>query len=169
MNDLLNWLWSLDPTTRLILLLAAGVSALILLAAIVQRIRQSAVDARRRAELRRTMHSVELQQQEIERLSTRIIATSSTPAIAGFEIVRQIEAVFADGHPSPEKAVMTLKALAAQKGANAIINLESARQPGGKCFARGDVVIVKPLPIPVAQPPARPQSPQRPPPPAKPQ
>ncbi|HUU94477.1 MAG TPA: hypothetical protein VM487_01960, partial [Phycisphaerae bacterium] len=80
-----------------------------------------------------------------ERLAGRIVSTSSTTTIAGFEIVRQIEAVFADGHPSQSKAVEALKALAAEKGANALINLGSARLPSGRCVAQGDAVVVRPV------------------------
>jgi len=82
---------------------------------------------------------------EIERQAAHIIATSSTAAIAGFEILRQIEAVFTEGHASPQDAVAALKAAAAEKGANAVINLSGQRQGTGKCAANGDAVMVKPI------------------------
>ena len=53
--------------------------------------------------------------------------------------------MFTEGHKSPANAVEMLKALAAQKGANAIINLAGERPPGNKCVARGDAVIVRSL------------------------
>ena len=82
---------------------------------------------------------------EIDRQAGHIMATSSTGAIAGFEIVRQIEAVFTEGHASPQDAVAALKATAAEKGANAVINLSGQRQGTGKCAAHGDAVMVKPI------------------------
>ena len=87
---------------------------------------------------------MQLQQEELDRLAARILATSSTGTIAGFTLVRQIEAVYTDGHPSPNKAVQVLKAQAAEKGANAVINLVGERLPSGKCQAHGDAVIVRP-------------------------
>ena len=41
-----------------------------------------------------------------------------------------------------------MEAEAAEKGANALINLVSERPPSSKCVARGDAVIVKPLEMP---------------------
>lgn len=139
-----NWFNLDDPFARAIVIGAVAVIALALLGAFLARRREAKQAARRRAELRQHHGQLQLRQQEIDRLAVRIIATSSTPAIAGFTLVRQIEAVFTDGHPSPAKAVETLKALAAQKGANALINLDGERLPNGKCSARGDAVIVRP-------------------------
>ncbi len=82
---------------------------------------------------------------KIDRQAGHIVATSSTAAIAGFEILRQIEAVFTEGHASPQDAVAALKAAAAEKGANAVINLSGQRQGTGKCAAHGDAVMVKPI------------------------
>lgn len=82
---------------------------------------------------------------EIERQAGHIIATSSTAAIAGFDIIRQIEAVFTEGHMTPQDAVNALKAAAAEMGANAVINLSGQRQGTGKCAAHGDAVRVKPI------------------------
>jgi hypothetical protein len=153
-----------DPVIVAIVLAASVVVLLALVARLWNRRRAARYDARRRAELRKQRGYLQMQQQEIERLASRIIATSSTAAIPGFRVVRQIEAVFTDGHPSPSKAVEFLKAVAAQKGANAVINLNSARPPSGKCLAHGDAVIVHPLgdgipdatdlpPLPTAPPP----------------
>lgn len=94
------------------------------------------------------------QQAETERLASKILATSSTRDIPGFEITRQIEAVFTDGHPSLAKAVEGLKALAAEKGANAVIHLHTERNANGKCGANGDAVMVRPSrPAPPPPPP----------------
>ncbi len=134
-----------DPVIIAIVLAAAVVVMLTLVARFWNRRREVRHSARRRDELRKRRRYLQVQQQEIERLADQIIATSSTAAIPGFRIVRQIEAVFTDGHPSPSKAVEFLKAAAAEKGANAVINLNSARPPSGKCLAHGDAVLVRPV------------------------
>lgn len=73
----------------------------------------------------------------------RILATSSTSTIAGFEIERQVEAVFVDGFRRSQEAVEGLKAVAAMKGANAVINMRHERSADGRCGATGDAVIVR--------------------------
>lgn len=127
-----------------------GGAALVIVAAVVIRLvsrrMEQAAAARRRRELQATRGELARKQEEIERLASRIIATSSTRTIAGFAVERQIEAVFTEGHPSPARAVDVLKALAAEKGANAIVNLDSQRLPSGRCAASGDAVIVRPIP-----------------------
>lgn len=133
-----------NPVVLAILAAAAALLVFTLIARIFGGRRDAARAAARRADLKRQQGFIYLQQQQLERLGGRIIATSSTPLIAGFTIQRQIEAVFTDGHPSPQKAVDVLKAIAAEKGANAIINLATDRPGTGKCTARGDAVIVKP-------------------------
>jgi len=75
--------------------------------------------------------------------SLKILATSSTPTVAGYRIVRQIEAVFVDGCRAPTEAVTALKAAAARRGANAVINLSQQRTAAGKCSAQGDAVVVQ--------------------------
>lgn len=75
--------------------------------------------------------------------SLKIVATSSTPTVAGYKIVRQIEAVFVDGCRAPAEAVTALKAAAARRGANAVINLSQQRTAAGKCSAQGDAVVVQ--------------------------
>lgn len=132
-----------DP---LVLLLIAA-SILIIVGSIVARLlhnrRLARQSSQRRAELRRQYGFAFAQQQEIERLAERILATSTTGSIPGFIIVRQIDAIFTDGHATPSKAVELLKAHAGEKGANAIINLTSERLGSGKCVARGDAVLVR--------------------------
>ena len=140
-----DWLDFKDPIVSKIVYAAIGLLVLTVLLSVWNRFREARYYARRRKEIRKTQKAVELQQREADRLGTRIIATSSTNDIAGFEVVRQIEAVFTEGHKSPANAVEMLKALAAQKGANAIINLAGERPPGSKCVARGDAVIVRSL------------------------
>lgn len=140
-----DWLQFADPFVQKVVLIAAGAILLILVASIWQRRREAAAYARRRAELRKTYGDVQMRQQQIRALAEQIIATSSTTAIAGFVIVRQIEAVFTDGHKTPADAVDSLKALAARQGANALINLASQRLPSGKCVANADAVIISPV------------------------
>ena len=77
--------------------------------------------------------------------ASRIVATSSTATIAGYEIAEQVEAVFVDGFRRPEEALEGLKAVAAMKGANAVANVRHDRDAGGHCDARGDAVIVRRL------------------------
>lgn len=88
-------------------------------------------------------------------MAARILATSSTGQVAGYEIVRQIEAVFEDGHRTPAEAVEALKAAAAQRGANALINLAQQRTAAGRCTAQGDAVIIRPILPPAQRPPPR--------------
>jgi uncharacterized protein YbjQ (UPF0145 family) len=73
----------------------------------------------------------------------KIIATSSTPTIAGYEIIEQVEAVYMDGLRRPEDALEGLKAVAAMKGANAVANVQRSRGSDGKYTASGDAVIVR--------------------------
>lgn len=73
----------------------------------------------------------------------KILATSSTNAIAGFRIIRQIEAVFVDGFRRPEEAVEGLKAASAMKGANAVINVSHSPSSMGRYCASGDAVVVQ--------------------------
>jgi hypothetical protein len=134
-----------DPVIMAIVIAAAVVIVLSVLGRLWRGARERASEARRRSALRQQRGYLEKQQAELARLAGRIIATSSTASIAGFEIVRQIETIFTDGHPTPSKAVEHLKAAAAEKGANALINLNSARPPSGKCVAHGDAVIVRPV------------------------
>ena len=75
--------------------------------------------------------------------AAKILATSSTQNIAGYDIKEQVEAVYVDGFRRPEEAVEGLKAVAAMKGANAIINLKHERTAAGKCSADGDAVVVE--------------------------
>ncbi len=75
----------------------------------------------------------------------RIVASASTGVVAGYEIVEQVEAVFVDGFRRLEDAMEGLKAVAAMKGGNALINVRQQRDPGGKCSASGDAVIVRKL------------------------
>jgi hypothetical protein len=90
-----------------------------------------------------------------EEQATVIIATSTGNRLAGYRVKRQVEAVFVDGCRSPEEAMLALKAAAAERGANAILNVRTERTTAGKCSASGDAVVV----APPLQPPKRPSAP----------
>lgn len=141
-----------DPLVRWAVAICAGLLVLALLARFLRRRREARYAARRRDEVRQRHGYLYMQQQELQRLAARIVATSSQSNIAGFQIVRQIEALFTDGHPTAGGAVEVLKAMAAEKGANALINLDSQRQGNQRFSARGDAVLVAPLP-PESHPP----------------
>jgi hypothetical protein len=134
-----------DPLVIALVAGAVGLVALVFVLRLLQRWRWSLYLARRRRELHKQQRAIDARRHEIEQLAARIVSTSSTATITGFEIRRQIEAVFTDGHPSQSMAVEALKALAAERGANALVNLRSERLPSGKCVAHGDAVIVRPL------------------------
>lgn len=137
-----------NPIAQRIVLVGGAIIAFLLVSSIYRKVRGGFAARQRQAELKRTMKEVAEKQEETVRLAGRIIATSSTSQIVGFEIVQQIEAVFTDGHPAPAKAAEMLKAEAATRGANALINMADARLPNGKCSARGDAVIVRPVTAP---------------------
>ena len=138
-----EWLNIQDDLVQKIVAFAAGFIVLVIVLRIWGGRRAAAAAARRRAELRRDYEVVRLQREEIRKLAVRIEATSSTSRIAGFTIVRQIETVFTDGRASSVAAVELAKALAAQKGGNALINLQTQQTPNGKWVANGDAVVVK--------------------------
>ncbi len=74
--------------------------------------------------------------------AAKIVATSSMIEIVGYDVVQQVEAIFVDGFRHPEDALEGLKALAAMKGANAVINVRHERGPADRCRAQGDAVVV---------------------------
>ncbi len=138
-----QWL-SLDDPVGLILMVMGAILVVAIIAGILRRGRESAESARRRSWIDTERQRSAAQREAVARQARRIIATSSTGTIAGFEILRQVEAVFTEGHPTPQDAVDALKAAAAERGANALTNLSGERMGTGKCAARGDAVIVKP-------------------------
>jgi hypothetical protein len=150
-----EWFTALDPTVQKIVLGGAGFVALVLVLRILGGLRERRDSARRRAALQRDHESARLQQEEVRRLAGQILTTSSTTRVIGFNVIRQVEAVFTDGCPSSVAALELAKALAVRKGANAIINLQTQQAPGGKWVACGDAVIVRALSLPTAKPPTR--------------
>lgn len=134
-----------DPTVRLIVIAAVVLLVFVLLMAWWSRWRQARQAARLHTQLRASYAVLQEQREEILRAATKILATSSTGRITGFTVLRQVEAVFSEGQPSSAGAVEHAKALAAGKGANAIINLQTQQTPAGKWVATGDAVVVRPL------------------------
>lgn len=137
--DVLTWLESNRS------LLVVVVAVLFVLVG-VQRI-GAAIRRRRPAQLHPNLQKYAgRSDEEIEadrNAALKIIATSSTARITGFQMIQQIEAVFVEGYRTPEEAVTALKASAGKKGANAIINLSQSRTAAGRCTAQGDAVLVK--------------------------
>lgn len=74
-----------------------------------------------------------------------IVATSTGNRLAGFRIVRQVEAVFVEGYRTPDEAIVALKACAAERGANAVLNVHTDRTAAGRCTASGDAIVAAPL------------------------
>jgi uncharacterized protein YbjQ (UPF0145 family) len=89
--------------------------------------------------------------------AAKIVATSTGGRLVGYRIVRQVEAVFVEGYRTPEEATIALKAAAAQRGANGIVNVSTDRTMAGKCSASGDAVVIdQPLSRPSRPPNAKP-------------
>jgi hypothetical protein len=133
----------LDPVVEKIVLGALALVIVAVLLHFIGRWRDATAAARFRADLHAGFEEVRLQHEEIKRLAEQIMATSSTGRIAGYGLVRQVEAVFSEGQKSAEAAVELVKAHAARKGANAVINLRTQQIPSGKWVAGGDAVVVK--------------------------
>lgn len=134
----------LDATTRLIVAVAGGLVALLLAGGLWRRLRFRQLAARHRRDVKRSLKAVEQARAQRQAQASRVIATSSSGELRGFELTRQIEAVFTDGHRTPAEAVEAVKAQAAERGANALINLHSQRLANGNCVAQADAVIVRP-------------------------
>lgn len=132
-----------DPLVRRIVLAAGALVVLALVLWVIRRRRERAAVRERTTELRRGFEELRLQNAEIQKLAAEIVATSSTSRVAGYAILRQVETVFADGRTSSAAAVELLKALAAQKGANAVINVQTRQASLGKWAASGDAVVVQ--------------------------
>ncbi len=96
-----------------------------------------------------------------------IIATSTGNRLAGFRITRQVEAVFVEGYRTPEEAIIALKATAVERGANALLNVQTQRTAAGRCTASGDAVVADRIAVPArtTPPPAKPSVPPPPSPP----
>ncbi len=96
-------------------------------------------------------YNVDLEELDRRRheLAKGIVATSTGNRLAGFRVVRQVEAVVVEGYRSPEEAIVALKATAVERGANAVLNVHTERTAAGRCTASGDAIIAAPLQPPV--------------------
>jgi hypothetical protein len=110
---------------------------------------------------------VELDRKRRE-MAVGVVATSTGNRLAGFRIVRQVEAVFVDGLRTPEEALIALKAMAVERGANALLNVHTERTAGNRCSASADAVVVAPLVVPSSTRSGSPGQPATPKPPAAP-
>jgi len=137
---------TLDPVVQKIVLAAVGLCLVAIVLHMISRWRDAVATARWREELKAGMEALQLRQAEIRRLAERVVATSSTDRIAGYEVTRQIEAVFCEAQKSAEAAVELLKAHAARKGGNALLNVRTQQLPSGKWVAAADAVVVRPVP-----------------------
>ncbi|HVP10679.1 MAG TPA: hypothetical protein VMV94_05755 [Phycisphaerae bacterium] len=141
--DLLQWL---ENNRRLLIIITAILLALVILQRIYSRVRRM-IRSCRPAELNPKLQKyagwTETDAQADRLAAEKIIATSSTARIAGYDVLRQIEAVFVEGHRSPDEATRALKTAAGRLGANAIINLSQQRTVAGRCAAQGDAVVVQ--------------------------
>ncbi len=139
--------WLID--NRLLLgLLVAILVVLVALQRIVGRIRR-AIRRRKPVQLNPKLQQYAGRSEEEiaadREAAGRIIATSSTNRIAGYQIQRQIEAVFVEGYRTPEEATAAIKTAAGKLDANGIVNLSLQRSAAGRCTAQGDAVKIKPL------------------------
>ncbi|MGE3181598.1 MAG: hypothetical protein AB7N71_08205 [Phycisphaerae bacterium] len=140
----MDWIQRTFTTGQLLIFLGVMVGLLVV-TVLLRRTKEAFRDAKRRSTLRQHAKQQQARTEEVHRLADQIIATSSTETIAGYEIVRQVEAVFVEGCKTPEIAVLEAKAIAARKGGNAVTNLKATRAANGKCAANGDAVIVRSL------------------------
>ncbi len=88
---------------------------------------------------------VELDKKRRE-MAAGVVATSTGSRLAGFRIVRQVEAVFVEGFRTPDEAMTALKAMAIERGANALLNVRTERTTAGRCSASGDAIVAAPIP-----------------------
>lgn len=136
------------PFNKIAVASAAALVVLLVLRAVLQRFSRM-LRSRRPAAIHPNLQKYNVDHAELDRrrkeLAARIIATSTGGRLAGFRIVRQVEAVFVEGYRTPEEAIVALKAGAAERGANGILNVQTDRTSAGRCTASGDAVVVAPL------------------------
>ncbi len=137
-----------EPYRRYALYALAGLAALLILqrvaGAVGRAIRRSRPPTIHPKLQKYNVDSAELDRKRRE-LAVKVIATSTGGRLAGFRIVRQVEAVFVEGYRTPEDAIVALKAAAVERGANAVLNVQTDRTVAGRCTASGDAVVVAPM------------------------
>jgi len=147
--DVLRDLVTRVPTQVWVLIVVAGVSWIVLRkiwSAVWRQIRLA-----RGPRIHPSLQKYNVDRAEIHRrqreLAASVVATSTSNRLAGYRLVRQVEAVFVEGFSSPEDALVALKASAVERGANAILNVHTEHTAAGRCTASGDAVVVSPLPV----------------------
>jgi uncharacterized protein YbjQ (UPF0145 family) len=162
------WLDWLKEHPRYVIYGVAGLVGLIVLRRILSGLSR-ALARRRPVTIHPKLAKYNVDNAELDRkrreLAAGVVATSTGNRLAGFRIVRQVEAVFVEGYRTPEEAITALKAAAVERGANAILNVQTERTAAGRCSASGDAIVVGPL---VARMPERRPGGQSPPPKAPP-
>jgi hypothetical protein len=106
----------------------------------------SALRRRRPPTIHPSLQKYNVDHAEVDRqhreMARRILATSTGARLAGYRVARQVEAVFVEGYRTPDEAITALKATAAERGANAVLNVQTDRTTAGRCSASGDAVVV---------------------------
>ncbi|MDM8008594.1 MAG: hypothetical protein QUV05_20845 [Phycisphaerae bacterium] len=122
---------------------------LLILGGIWRRIRR-AIRRNRPAQIHPSLQKYNVDHVELDRqrreTAVGVVATSTGNRLAGFRIVRQVEAVFVEGFRTPDEALTALKALAVERGANALLNVQTERTTAGRCSASGDAIVAAPIP-----------------------
>lgn len=135
-----EWL-SLENDTVRLGLIAAGVLVLLVYLLRVARSLRSA--ARVRREIRRNHDQPSFTQGEVAKLSGQIVTESSTADTPGYTVVRHVETVMTEPRASSVAAIDMVKAHAAQKGANAVINVKTRKTSDGMWVANAEGVVVR--------------------------
>ncbi len=135
---------------RVYLLYAVGiVLGLLILRGIWRRIWR-AIRRSRPATIHPSLQKYNIDHAELDRqrreMAVGVVATSTGNRLAGFRIVRQVEAVFVEGFRTPEEALTALKAMAVERGANALLNVRTERTTAGRCSASADAIVAAPVP-----------------------
>ena len=136
----------LDPTRQKLVWVGIAVIALAIALKIIQAIGQfirSMRPARINPKLAKYAGDDDPSVQARKLMASRIRSTSSTDLIPGYKIIQAIEALYVEGFRTPADALEGLKAAAAEKGANAIINVHHERSSMGRCAASGDAVVAE--------------------------
>ena len=127
----------------------AGLIGLLVLRGIWRRIWR-AIRRSRPAQIHPSLQKYNVDHVELDRkrreMAAGVVATSTGSRLAGFRIVRQVEAVFVEGFRTPDEALTALKALAIERGANALLNVRTERTTAGRCSASGDAIVAAPIP-----------------------
>lgn len=140
------YLDSLSPTLRAGVYVGVALLAIALVLKIVQSIGQyvrSLRPARLNPNLAKYAGDDDPSVQMRRQMASRIKATSSTDQVPGYKTIQAIEALYVDGFRTPADALEGLKAAAAEKGANAVVNVHHERSSMGRCAASGDAVVAE--------------------------